>query len=109
MFLTAGLATLFALQAAPEPQPDAQPTAEKAKVEVQADPEIEVVETKPIKITDKSHPDYVKCKRESVIGSRARKRKVCKTNRQWVLDAREGNKHSRDVIEANTAGFTAGG
>ena len=102
MTFTIIAASLFALQAAPEA---------KAEPAVEAKPaaEIEVVEKKPVKITDKSHPDYVKCKRESVIGSRARKRKVCKTNRQWVLDSRQGNQHSRDVIEANTAGFTAGG
>ncbi len=104
MILSFLTASLIAMQAAPEAKAEAKPEAKPAVTT-----EIEVVETKPEKITDKSHPDYVKCKRESVIGSRARKRKVCKTNRQWVLDAREGNRHSRDVIEANTAGFTAGG
>ena len=73
------------------------------------DVEIEVVETKPVKITDKRHPDYVKCKRESVIGSRARKRKVCKTNKQWAVDTRKGNQHSRELIEANSPGFNSGG
>ncbi|MEL7218540.1 MAG: hypothetical protein AAGK01_08935 [Pseudomonadota bacterium] len=103
MTFTIIAASLFALQATPQATETAKPEAKPAVAD------IEVVETKPVKITDKRHPDYVKCKRESVIGSRARKRKVCKTNRQWVLDARDGNKHTREVIEANTAGFTAGG
>lgn len=102
MTFTIIAASLFALQATPQ-------AADKAKPEAKADPEIEVVETKPVKITDKNHPDYVKCKRESVIGSRARKRKVCKTNKQWVADTRKGNRHSRELIEANSPGFNSGG
>lgn len=102
MTFTIIAASLFALQATPQ-------AADAAKAEAKDETQIEVVETKPIKITDKKHPDYVLCKRESVIGSRARKRRICKTNREWVALNRKGNQHSRDLIEANSPGFNTGG
>lgn len=104
MTFTIIAASLFALQAAPQAA-----DAAKQEAKAKADPEIEVVETKPVKITDKSHPDYVRCKRESVIGSRARKRKVCKSNKEWVADSRKGNQHTRELVEANSPGFNSGG
>ncbi len=75
------------------------------------EPNIEVVETKPEKpekITDKAHPDYIRCKSESVIGSRARRKKTCMSNRDWALASRRGNEASRDFIGDNQAGFQPG-
>lgn len=54
---------------------------------------------------DKSHPDYVVCRSESVIGSRAKKRKVCLTNRQWAAVANDGNGLARKVVEDSRAGM----
>lgn len=67
-----------------------------------------VEEAKPKKITDKSHPDYVRCKSESVIGSRARRKKTCMTNREWALVSRRGNEATRDFVGDNAAGFQSG-
>jgi|GEM_PF-2564288 len=39
---------------------------------------------KPKKITDRRHPDYVRCRSEPIIGSLARKRRICMTNAEWV-------------------------
>ena len=61
------------------------------------------------KITDKNHPDYVRCRSESVIGSRAKKNRVCMTNRQWEEMAREGNDVSRRAVEDARSGMQGGG
>lgn len=57
------------------------------------------------KITDKDHPDYVKCRTESVIGSRAKKRKVCLTNRQWAEVSRDGVGVANELVEGSRAGM----
>lgn len=51
------------------------------------------------KITDRNHPDYVRCRSESVIGSLAKKRRICLTNREWVEANRQGHRKSREFIE----------
>lgn len=60
---------------------------------------------KPAKITDKDHPDYVKCRTEKVIGSLAKRKKTCLTNRQWEEFARRGNENARRTVEENAAGM----
>ena len=57
------------------------------------------------KIIDRSHPDYVKCRTESVIGSRAKKRKVCLTNREWAEVARQGRGMATALVEGGRAGI----
>ncbi len=52
----------------------------------------------PEKITDKSHPDYVRCRTESIIGSLARKNKVCMTNKEWAEARKNGNRFATDMI-----------
>jgi len=54
------------------------------------------------KIKDRRHPDYIRCRKESVIGSLSKKRKVCMTNKAWALDSRKGNKRAKEVITDNT-------
>ncbi|VAW03392.1 hypothetical protein MNBD_ALPHA04-753 [hydrothermal vent metagenome] len=60
------------------------------------------------KITDRNHPDYRRCRSEPIIGSLARKRRVCMTNREWTAFIREGNKRSRELVEEMRAGATNG-
>lgn len=50
-------------------------------------------------VTDRSHPDYLRCRSEPVIGSRARMRKICMTNREWEAYARTGNSDARAMVE----------
>ena len=61
-------------------------------------------EAKPEKISDRSHPDFIRCRTEAVIGSRAKKRKVCLTNREWEEFARRGNEVARRTVEDNASG-----
>jgi hypothetical protein len=74
--------SLLTLQAAP---------AVTQEAEAKTDPNIEFVDKKPVKdrkITDRSHPDYVRCKSAAVIGSRARRKRTCMSNREWELAPR---------------------
>ncbi|MFC4291207.1 hypothetical protein ACFOWX_02135 [Sphingorhabdus arenilitoris] len=66
--------------------PPASSTAEKSK-----------------KITDRKHPDYVRCRTEPVLGSNAKKRRVCLTNKQWAEVSRDGNAMARDMVESGTS------
>lgn len=57
------------------------------------------------KITDKSHPDYIRCRSEEIIGSRARFRRVCMTNREWADAGAKGGEAARDALNrASTVG-----
>jgi len=60
------------------------------------------------KITDRRHPDYVRCRKEPVIGSLSKKRKICMTNKQWKAHIREGNKRATELIDENRPGATSG-
>lgn len=56
-------------------------------------------------ITDKSHPDYVRCRSERVIGSLAKRKKTCMTNREWEVASRVGNRGARDIVESQQVGM----
>jgi hypothetical protein len=58
------------------------------------------------RIKDKNHPDYMKCRTEPVIGSRAKKRRVCLTNREWERVARDGNNVADRLVEDMASGMT---
>lgn len=54
----------------------------------------------PAKITDKSHPDFVRCRSEQVLGSRASRVRVCRTNREWQMAARAGNRDTETLMNS---------
>jgi len=60
------------------------------------------------KITDEKHPDYVLCKSEAVLGSRAKRKRTCMTNRDWALVSRRGNEATRDFVGDNQPGMMGG-
>ena len=59
---------------------------------------------------DAAHPYYIRCKKDPVIGSLARKLRVCRTNEEWKRFAEAGNDTGReimdDVIRAPASGNT---
>jgi hypothetical protein len=55
------------------------------------------------KITDRSHPDYVRCRSEKVIGSLSKRNRVCLANRQWEEVSRKGNDLAREMANDNTS------
>lgn len=56
-------------------------------------------------VVDKNHPDYMRCRTESVIGSRAKKVRVCLTNREWAEVARNGKAYAARMVEDSRAGM----
>ncbi len=58
-------------------------------------------------VTDKSDPEYVRCRSDRVIGSLAKRKKTCMTNREWEVAARTGNRGARDIVESQQVGMNA--
>lgn len=57
----------------------------------------------PNKELDPKDPEYVRCKKETVIGSRAKRKTTCMTNREWARVERRGNEASREFAGDNFA------
>ena len=57
---------------------------------------------------EKSHPQYIRCRKEEVIGSLARKFRVCRTNAEWSRYADVGNQNARETVEAMTRAPVSG-
>ena len=59
---------------------------------------------------DSRHPNYIRCRKDPVVGSLARKLRVCRTNEEWKRFAAIGNETGRevldDVIKAPVSGNT---
>jgi len=66
-------------------------------------------ETKPAKITDRSDPNYIRCRSERVIGSLVKKRKKCMTNAEWKVYNTEGNRIANELVdESRSTSMPAG-
>ena len=48
---------------------------------------------------DSGHPYFIRCKRDPVIGSLARKLRVCRTNEDWKKFAAQGGDNGREVLD----------
>ena len=56
---------------------------------------------------DKADMDRIICKRESVIGSRAQKKKTCMTRREWIQRANSARDRTDEFIrDVNAASPT---
>lgn len=49
---------------------------------------------------DPAHPYYIKCRKTEVIGSLAKKLRVCRTNDQWTEASAKGNENASETLEA---------
>jgi hypothetical protein len=47
----------------------------------------------------KTHPYYITCRKTEVMGSLARKLRVCRTNEQWKESSARGNENARELTE----------
>ena len=45
------------------------------------------------------HPYYIRCKKDPVVGSLARKLRVCRTNEEWRHFAAQGQNNGREVLD----------
>jgi hypothetical protein len=101
---------VFMLQASatpPETQKSDAPTVEATNsdtVEIPS-PTLTATTTAAAPITDKTHPDYVRCRSERVIGSLAKRTKTCMTNREWEVASRVGNQGARDIVQSQQVGM----
>mgnify|MGYP003580536922 CR=1 FL=1 len=91
MLLTAALGLAIAAPgfAATDKQPPSRMPSEMTPTEIKA---------YNADITE-AHPYYIKCRKTEVIGSLARKLRVCRTNEQWKESSAKGNENSRDLVE----------
>ena len=48
---------------------------------------------------DKGHRYYITCRKTEVIGSLARKLRVCRTKEQWKEASAKGNEYTRETVE----------
>lgn len=64
-----------------------------------------VSDNTPRRITDSSDPDYIRCRSEPIIGSLAKKRRVCMTNRAWAAHIQEGNKRAKQFVSDMQGGM----
>lgn len=45
------------------------------------------------------HPYYIKCRKTAVMGSLAKKLRVCRTNAQWKESSARNNENARETLE----------
>lgn len=51
------------------------------------------------------HPDYIKCRKETTIGSLVKKHRVCKTTEAWKASWVKGNENARDTVDRMQQSF----
>jgi hypothetical protein len=49
---------------------------------------------------ERAHPYFITCRKTPVVGSLARKLRVCRTNEQWKESSARGNDNAADTLEA---------
>jgi hypothetical protein len=48
---------------------------------------------------DPTHPYYIKCKKDPVVGSLVRKLRVCRTNEEWKKSLAMGDDNGREILD----------
>ena len=61
--------------------------------------------TETSKKVDRRHPNYVRCRTEPIIGSLARKRRICMTNAEWTEYIRTGSRNAKEFVDDSQPGF----
>ena len=57
---------------------------------------------------DLAHPYYIRCRKDPVVGSLARKLRVCRTNEEWKRFREMGNDTGRDILDDVTRAPSSG-
>ena len=59
---------------------------------------------------DMAHPYYIRCRKDPVVGSLARKLRVCRTNQEWKRFSQQGNDSGREILgDVSSAPITGPG
>lgn len=93
-FAVLGLALAFPLAAAPANPPAAGESAPGGVMTGKNPAKTDAAG----KITDPKHPDFVRCRSEPVLNSRAVRVGVCRTNKQWTAAGRESNRQAQELL-----------
>lgn len=56
----------------------------------------------------KDDPAYIRCESQSITGSIAMRKKVCRTNKEWARITAEGNAAARRLVDDMNKGWTSG-
>ena len=56
-----------------------------------------------VAVKSKDDPNAVRCKSEKIIGSRAKRKRTCMTNKEWALVEQRGNDATREFARDNFA------
>lgn len=48
---------------------------------------------------DPTHPYYIRCKKDPVVGSLVRKLRVCRTNEEWKRFLAQGENNGREILD----------
>lgn len=78
--------------------------ADASAVEAKTESKMETKTAESAKITDRRHPDYMRCRKEPIMGSN-RKRKICMTNKEWAAHIDEGHQRSEEFIIDSQTGL----
>lgn len=55
-----------------------------------------------------AHPNYIRCKKDPVVGSLVRKLRVCRTNEEWKRFSAMGNDNGREILDDMTKAPVSG-
>ncbi len=92
------LVSVFALIASPSmseaPEPDVEelPNGDPIVMGLDKAPEYKTID-------DKRHPDYVRCRRLPMPGTRTRTQRICMKNREWRAYVAEKNRKTRGLVD----------
>lgn len=100
--LAAGSFAMSAAAASSDPVPAQQPTEQPADGVIVTG-ENPAKSASNDKITDPRHPDFVKCRSQPVLNSRAARVRVCRTNKEWAAASREGNRQTQELLNMGRA------
>lgn len=48
---------------------------------------------------DSAHPYYIRCRKDTVVGSLVRKLRVCRTNAEWKQFREAGSDNGREILD----------
>ena len=100
------LVTLFSVMASPSMSESQVSNVDET---VEGDPVVMSVDEAPKykTIDDKTHPDFVRCRRLPVPGMRLKTQRICMKNREWREYLAQKNRRTRGIADGqgSTTGF----
>lgn len=54
------------------------------------------------------HPNYIRCKEQTITGTLSRRNRVCRTNEDWRRATLVGNEEARTMVDNANRGYSNG-